>query len=147
MLSYCGHVQLPQVLPAMSNHLRYWWICQHYHDGGPLSRMKEYGIIVHGKPLLWFVKDTRGDKNTFVDDCVPVQREKDFHPWQQAEAIASYYIGKLASAHGMVVDFFAGGGTTLVAARKLGRKCIGFENDLNHFAAAKKRLDDLEIAA
>lgn len=40
-----------------------------------------------------------------------------------------------------VIDPFAGGATTLMAARELGRHSIGYEIDPEHFTIARQRLD------
>jgi site-specific DNA-methyltransferase (adenine-specific) len=40
----------------------------------------------------------------------------------------------------LVLDPFAGGGTTLVVANTLGRKCIGIEISDNHFDTANARI-------
>jgi len=54
--------------------------------------MNEYGIRCGRKAVLWFVKDTRGDKETIVSDVMSGGREKDHHDWQQAESEAAYWI-------------------------------------------------------
>lgn len=41
---------------------------------------------------------------------------------------------------GLVVDLFAGSGTTAVAARNLGRRCIAFEAHEPYAEAAANRL-------
>lgn len=139
LLTYCGQTQLPRALELCGQHLRYWWICAAL-DPGSQQRMNRYGVICQWKPLLWFVKGTRGDVQTLTLDVVAGPREKAAHPWQQAEDEAAYYIEKLTGPRGLVVDFFAGGGTTLAAARRLGRPSIGFEIDPHHAASATRRL-------
>jgi len=139
MISYCGQIQLPEVLTLMSNHLRYWWVNACIHSGGS-HQMNKYGIKVDWKPMVWFVKGTRGDVQTFVHDSVTGDKEKLHHEWQQAQSEAEYYIDKLCSPDGVVVDFFAGGGTTLSAANKLKRKWIAYEIDAIHISKAAERL-------
>jgi SAM-dependent methyltransferase len=129
LITYCGHLQLPAVLKLMSAHLKYYWIGGHVHDGGLMARMMQFGIIAGWKPLLWYVKDYRADRQTFITDTVLVKREKDTHPWQQAVATAEHFIAGLTSEGATVVDFFAGGGTTIIAAKNLGRRWIAFEID------------------
>ncbi len=126
LIAYCGQYLLPEILPSMQKHLRYWWMNACVHDG-QLARMESYGVVVGWKPLAWFTKGVRGDKQTFVSDIVSGGREKSHHEWQQSEAEAAYYIEKLTSETGLVVDFFCGGGTTCVAAHRLERPWVAFE--------------------
>jgi site-specific DNA-methyltransferase (adenine-specific) len=68
------------------------------------------------------------------------RREKDAHPWQQSEAEAAYFISRLSRPAGLVVDPFCGSGTTLVAAKKLGRLYVGFEIDPGTATQARARV-------
>ena len=145
LIAYCGQIQLPEVLAGMSKYLRYWWVNACVHSGGA-NQMHKYGIKNQWKPMVWFVKDTRGDVQTFVNDSVTGDREKSHHAWQQAQSEAEYYIEKLCSPSGIVVDFFAGGGTTLAAAETLGRKWIAFEIDPVAAAKASDRINRIRAA-
>jgi 16S rRNA G966 N2-methylase RsmD len=141
MICYCGHLILPDVLSLMTQHLSYFWIGAHVHDGGPMARMTQFGIIAGFKPLIWLIKgNKRADKQKFICDTVLVKKEKDVHPWQQAVATARHFIGGLTSELGVVVDFFAGGGTTIVAANELHRSWQAFEINEGHVAAIHERL-------
>lgn len=139
MIAYTGQRHLPAVLAGMSKHLRYWWTIAGVHDGGN-QLMNKLGVRVGWKPLVWFVKGTRGDIQNVVLDVVRGDREKDSHVWQQAQTEAEYYIRELCSQNGVVVDFFLGGGTTMAAARALGRRCIAFEIDAGAIERAARRL-------
>lgn len=141
MISYCGHLLIPEVLPLMMAHLKYFWMGAHVHDGGPMSRMTQFGIIAGFKPLLWFVKDKRAERQNFLCDTVLAKQEKDSHPWQQDVAVAEHFIQGLTSEGGMVVDFFAGGGTTIIAAQKLNRLWQAFEIDEKAVVAIKDRME------
>lgn len=138
-IAYTGQVNLPGVLVSCSEHLRYWWTIAGVHSGGA-NLMHKYGIRCGWKPLVWFVKGHRGDVQSIISDVVTGDREKTSHEWQQAEAEARYYIDKLSTPGGVVVDFFGGGGTTMAAAVSLARRCIMFE--INPVSAEKiaKRL-------
>jgi 16S rRNA G966 N2-methylase RsmD len=143
LIAYIGQIQLPDAVADLSKHLRYWWTCSCYHSGPSLLRMNEYGIVNGWKPMLWFVKETRGDKTTFVNDVATGSREKSHHEWQQSEAEARYFIELLTEQDGFVVDPFCGGGTTPVACVGLGRKWAAFEIDEANLARASERIKEV----
>jgi len=141
LVAYVGHIQLPDALTDLSRHLRYWWTCGCFHSEAR-ARMTEYGIVAGWKPIVWFVKETRGDKQTFITDVVTGAREKSHHDWQQAVSEARYFIDLLTHPDGFVVDPFCGGGTTPVACIKSGRKWASFEIDEANFSNASSRIKE-----
>jgi hypothetical protein len=142
LIAYVGHIQLPDALSDLSKHLRYWWTCGCFHAEAK-ARMTEYGIVAGWKPIVWFVKETRGDKQTFITDVVTGAREKSHHDWQQAVSEARYFIDHLTQHDGFVVDPFCGGGTTPVACIQSGRKWASFEIDEANFANASSRIKEV----
>jgi 16S rRNA G966 N2-methylase RsmD len=143
ILFYCGHLQLPYVWESFKP-LRYWWQCACVH-AGQHQLMREYGIRVGWKPLLWFVKGTRDDISNIVQDTFSGGQEKDHHDWQQSLAEAELWIKNLCPSDGLVCDPFLGGGTTAVAAQKLGRKWFGIEVDEPTAKIAAKRIYDQTV--
>jgi 16S rRNA G966 N2-methylase RsmD len=144
LVCYFGQYLTKPILDLMTDHMRFWWIFGIVHTGQK-ARMKEYGIVVNWKPLYWFVKNSRLDKTTFVDDLVISQREKDTHRWQQSEIEAEYYIGKLCPKDGILFDPFCGGGTTAIAALKQKRKYISCDIDEESVNIARQRIHDAKI--
>ena len=138
LVMYLGHLQLRSALNAFDGKLRHWWTCACFHDGGK-TLMREYGIRVGWKPMLWFVKGTRDDKQNIVVDVVSGSTEKSHHDWQQDQSEAEYWIENLCQPDGIVCDPFLGGGTTAAAAIKLGRQWIGFEIDHDQAVLAMLR--------
>lgn len=139
-IAYSGARHLPAVLTACSRHLEYWWIVAGLH-GGATAVMQRLGIRVHWKPIVWFVKKTRGDVQNILADVIEGSREKDHHEWQQAEIEAHYFIEKLTTEEGLIVDFFAGSGTSAIAAKRLGRRWIGFEINATTAEGASQRIE------
>ena len=75
--------------------------------------------------------------NVFI---IAVGGERSEHPTPMPMALARAFV-QFGSAPGdLVVDPFAGGGTTLVAARDLGRPYVGFEIVPEYARAARRRL-------
>jgi SAM-dependent methyltransferase len=139
LIAYSGHRHLPDVLSEYRVYLDYWWTIACVHkDGNQI--LQRLGIRAGWKPLVWFVKGSRSDIQNILIDTVSGGKEKDQHEWQQAEAEAAYYIEKLTPENGLVVDFFAGGGTTCAVAEKLRRRWIAFELDGAAFEKASNRI-------
>ncbi len=63
------------------------------------------------------------------------------HPVQKPEAMLADLVRVTTPESGLVLDPFMGSGTTLVAARNLGRKAIGIEIEEKYCEIAARRLD------
>jgi DNA modification methylase len=62
------------------------------------------------------------------------------HPTQKPEALIRWCMGFLPKGADTVLDPFMGSGTTLVAAKRLGRKAIGIERERSYCELAVERL-------
>lgn len=71
---------------------------------------------------------------TFVKDT------KRLHPTQKPIDLLEYLIKTYTNEGDLVLDNCAGSGSTLVAAKNLNRRFIGFEKELQYFNIAKERL-------
>lgn len=67
------------------------------------------------------------------------------HPTQKPIGIVAPLIEYSVPPGGLVIDLFAGSGTTLLAARMLGRRAIGCEISEKYAEAAAKRLSQQEF--
>jgi N6-adenosine-specific RNA methylase IME4/16S rRNA G966 N2-methylase RsmD len=145
-LAYSGQKHLPEILPLCSEHLKYWWMLACLHSGSQ-QMLEKLGVRCGWKPIIWFVKDHRGDVASVLRDIINIgSEEKKLHDWQQSEAEAKHLIKEFTSPNGIVVDFCLGSGTVAVAAKKLGRKWIGFETDGSEINKIIKRLADGDMA-
>ena len=79
-------------------------------------------------------KDRPGTAN--VIDCG--RSRNALHPTEKPLELMAKIVKNLAP--GVVVDPFAGSGTTLLAAKNLGRKAVGFEIEERHCETAAQRL-------
>jgi len=66
------------------------------------------------------------------------------HPTQKPIAALMPLIESFSRPGDTVLDPFSGSGSTLLAAKKLGRSYIGVELDANYHAIAKKRLEIIQ---
>lgn len=64
------------------------------------------------------------------------------HPTEKPVDLMKLYVGNSSNIDDTVFDPFCGTGSTLVAAKKLGRKYIGCEIDKDYYDIARNRLNE-----
>ncbi|MDR7450140.1 MAG: site-specific DNA-methyltransferase [Armatimonadota bacterium] len=138
LVVYAPTYALPEVCGMMADHLRFWWAFALVHTGRR-ALMRGHGVRVAWKPLLWFTKGERTDTR-IVEDVIRGTPEKTVHPWQQGVVEAATLIESLTRPGDCVCDPMVGSGTTLLAARLLGRRGIGIEINPDTAALAARRL-------
>jgi len=94
------------------------------------------------KPILVFSngKPSFPDSGYFKDTLRGSGRSKSSHPWEQSASELHPIIEHYSSDAGTILDPFMGSGTTLRAAKDLGRKAIGIEIEERYCEIAVKRL-------
>ena len=90
--------------------------------------------------MLWFIKGLKRKRSDVVVDCLPSERSKSFHKWEQGISEAKNIFERITRPNDLVCDFFIGSGTGCVAAKSLGRRRIGCDNDKDAVATARARL-------
>jgi hypothetical protein len=73
--------------------------------------------------------------------CGTFKERAGWHGCQMPEQLLGRIIRACSNPGDLVLDPFAGSGTTLVVAKKLGRRWLGFELSENYAAQAQSRLD------
>lgn len=87
--------------------------------------------------------------NNPKDACVPGNNNgnwdstvaKNHHPTVKPLSLTEYLIKLISKEGDIILDPFVGSGTTLVAAKKLGRRAIGCELDAEYCKIAQARVD------
>lgn len=126
----------PEVLLWGMNHYP-----QHLERGTLLVWIKRYddgfGSFLSDAEVAWF---SRGH-GVYCRRDTSLQGESRmrYHPTQKPVPLMEWCIGFLKSP-GVIVDPFAGSGSTLVAAKNLGRRAIGIEVEERYCEVAVKRL-------
>jgi DNA modification methylase len=94
------------------------------------------------EPIVWVRGDSanqmRGDIFKAFPICRKVQEESCGHPTQKPEVLMIELAGDFSLE--TILDPFTGSGTTLVAAKKLGRHFLGFEISETYVQIARDRL-------
>ncbi len=103
---------------------------------------------INGEPKDWIDKGKQSYRDTFpsniwTDISIPFwsMYENTDHPTQKPEKLIAKIILASTNKGDVVFDPFVGSGSSIVAAKKLGRKFIGVEIDELYCCFAQKRLD------
>lgn len=105
-------------------------------------------LICHaadGVPII----SNRGTPNVLefsVDDTLmKVQKDPPtFHPSPKPVALMERLLAVVSGPGDLILDTFAGGGATLVAAKRSGRRAIGIESSIDHCRTIAARLGSIE---
>lgn len=145
LCAYTGHAHLPAVMKAFSETpgLTYAWTFCVVHSGGDL-RFRKFKLQNGWKPIVAAFKPPLQVDWEWFKDVVSGGKEKSDHPWQQAESEASHFIERLCPKYGLVFDPCCGSGTSLVAAKTLDRKWLGYELNKEHVESARARIEEVK---
>lgn len=99
-----------------------------------------WGMTVF-QPILYYGKDWRAGKGPLPTGIqVTESSEKNGHPCPKPIKAWKWLVEKASAPGATILDPFMGSGTTLRAAKDLGRKCIGIELEEKYCEIAAKRL-------
>ena len=109
-----------------------------YKIGGTLAdNVLKYGTGAYNETILL-------NYNQTTDNIWHIQsssNDSGLHPTQKPLKLMKMLIEMTTLPEQIVLDPFSGSGTTLVAAMKLKRHYIGFENNETYFTIAQERLE------
>jgi len=141
LVTFFGHYHLPEVLNRLLENLDYYWFGMVTLEGFRGSNFRRE-INVGNRPFFVFrPKGASPPNGRRIDDTLTGgKREKDFHPWQQPLSEFRRLVEMFTDEGQVVLDPFAGTGTTLIAARQAGRTAIGAEIDKETYEIASGRI-------
>lgn len=82
------------------------------------------------------------------NDLITVQKQnvsRTTHPTEKPVALMASLITSVTKPGDLILDPFAGSGSTLVAAKKTGRRYIGVELDGQYFETARRRVEEAAL--
>lgn len=132
-----GGMYLPDVYRLLGGFRPYRWTAC-YLTPGPGDVLYTPRVQSNWKPLIIY-----GGGPRFADVFRSEGSDaaaKDYHRWGQDYAGFHEIVSRLTSGGQTVADPFAGGGTTLLAAKALGRHSVGADTDPAAVATARGRL-------
>ncbi len=138
-IAYSGQMNLPEVIKRMSEHLDYYWMFSLLHTG---SRQLINGrsLFCGWKPILIFQNGFKKLDSPFDDFITGSGMEKSEHRWQQAKEELYHLIENFTNPGDLIVEPFAGGGTTIIACIDKNRRIIAAEKDKESYNIAKGRV-------
>jgi hypothetical protein len=146
--SLCGHYQLPHVMNAISSGgWSWWWLCIATNQMQPI--MHGYSVKVCHKPNVVYRKGKAKPRRLYVDDFAlraktkEWQEAQDAHKWGQAVSLFVEPIEAFSDIGAVIYEPFCGGGTTLIACERLGRRCRAVEIEPGYVAVALQRFYDM----
>jgi site-specific DNA-methyltransferase (adenine-specific) len=118
------------------------WFTKPYKIGGTIAD----NVLTHGVGA--FNNDVFSLYSPRTENVLSIGMEPGeagLHPTQKPVRLMAALIALTTRAGDVVLDPYAGSGTTLLAARRLMRKCIGIELDERYVGICSKRLDSLRF--
>lgn len=110
---------------------------------GDTPRNPGYGLAIMHKPNLR--KHWNGRGHRAIWEAQGIRQAERLNPQQRAEPLMDELVVDFTAPGETVLDMFAGSGTTLVAAKRLGRRAVGIEIDRQQCDHAVRRLSQLAL--
>ena len=145
LLCYVGTYWKYNVIQDLGKHLDFFWDFIALNRGNrPI--MWQRHILAGYKSILAFTKGRpEPPRGNILDVWVGGGEDKRYHTWGQDESTARYYIQWLArDPNAIIWEPFAGGGTTAIVCKQIGRNFIAFEIDPDTADIARKRLETVQ---
>lgn len=98
--------------------------------------------------VAWFATKGKyklpGKRPTTIFNCMRISGESLRHPTEKPEGLMCDLVEAFCPPGGLVLDPFAGSGSTLVAAQRMHREWIGIEIEEKYIQIARGRLDSVQ---
>ncbi len=144
LVAYSGEMFLPTQMAMLSEHLNYYWRGTLRLEGQNAT-VYPRRLFQAGRSFLIYAKGQAGDHRWWRDVLVSPSRDKKYHKWGQSLAPFRQLLEWFSEPGDLVLDPFLGGGTTAVASKQMGRRCIGYELDADMAARARERLANTQL--
>jgi len=124
LVTSAGQYHLPVIMRELSQGLEWFWICSQINRGSKTIIWSRHTMCGF-KPILVYQKPPVKPPNKLFIDTVQGTKLKRYPPWEQSIDDSIHFLSSLAEPGAVVLDPFAGSGTTLLAAKLLGMEYIG----------------------
>ena len=145
LIAYCGHINLNKVIKILDENLIFYWICALIHKGNT-KIVHPRNMMALFKPVLIYQKEPFKRHENIMEDVIEGSgREKDGHPWQQAEEEIKIFIEKFTRPNDLILDPFAGSGTIPVACFDLNRRVMAIDKEKENILKINRRIKKSEM--
>ena len=142
LVTYANHQNLDRIF-QLPNPLKYYWIFKLDFTSKPIAMGRN--LIATWKPVLIFQKLPFKKIEETLEDNIKESKpfnydERNLHKlnWGQSLGNFEWIIDKFTKPGDLIVEPFAGTGTTLVASKNMKRRCIGYEIDKTNYESIIK---------
>lgn len=137
---FIGEKYLPEKIAIAQKYFNYEWVICWYKPNA-----MQFGKTGYSKHSLihWYSKDGGKIKGKMIDvivDNMAQEENKIAHPSPKNIKVIKHLVENFSDKESIIYDPFMGSGTTLLAAKELGRKAVGIEINKTYCNLAKQRL-------
>lgn len=124
-----------------------------WHKTNPTPKVRKTGFLSACEAILWATNGfddkkisyafnflSQKEMHNFIESPICMGKERTLHPTQKPLKVVSHLIKIFTNPNDIILDIFAGSGTTCIAANLLNRRSICIEKDTKHFELMKKRV-------
>lgn len=145
VLTMCGGMDLYENMKLMGAYLDWFWNYDIFlADVSTVIWHKR--TIARNKPLIAFSKGAGMPRCNVLSGLYGGGNDKKYHHWGQDVESARYFIDCFSHVGDLVLDPFVGGGTTKVACKLIGRRCIAFDIDNSALKVTRSRMDSVPVS-
>lgn len=147
MLTMAGGYFLNKIYAMFESvsELVYFWEF-HHRSNGDVPYIWPRFVVAKTKAIIAYSKGAGLPRiKSVLSMFESTSKSKQWHHWGQDVESARYYIDCFSRPGDLVCDPFIGGGTTLVASKLIGRRCVCFDIDPVALDTTRKRRDGAGI--
>jgi ParB-like chromosome segregation protein Spo0J len=135
-----GQMFLPEFMARVGEHLTWHWQYVVVYPPECECPVRGRKINSHYKPVVVFSKG-RYEGQMLPDLIQGGKKDKEWHRWGQSLKEFDWLVNRMTKPNDLLLEPFLGGGTTMIAALRNKRRCIGIDNDPRAVEMTRRRIE------